>query len=52
MKVIGLLLQSLQHISIKPDHDAGYGKGGASCTLVTRMEVAVQSKGEHFKGIC
>lgn len=52
MKVIGLLLQSLQHISIKPDHDAGDGRGGASCTLVTGMEAAVQSKDEHFRGVC
>lgn len=28
VKVIGLLLQSLQHISIKPDHDAEDGGGG------------------------
>lgn len=52
VKVIGLLLQPLQHISIKPDHDAGDGRGGASCTLVTGMEAAVQSKGEHLRGVC
>lgn len=28
VKVIGLLLQSLQHISVKPDHDAGDGREG------------------------
>lgn len=28
VKVIGLLLQSLQHISVKPHHDAGDGRGG------------------------
>lgn len=28
MRVIGLLLQSLQHISLRPDHDAGMAEGG------------------------
>lgn len=37
MEVIGLLLQSLQRISIKLDHDAGGGGGRASCFGV-RME--------------
>lgn len=28
VKVIGLLLQSLQHISVKPHHDAADGRRG------------------------
>lgn len=28
LRVIGLLLQSLQHISARPDHDAGMAEGG------------------------
>lgn len=53
VKVIGLLLQSLQHISVKPHHDAGNdGGGGASCILVTGMEGAVQGKGEHLRDVC
>lgn len=55
VEVIGLLLQSLQHISIKLHHDAGDGGGGgggASCTLVTGMEGAVRGKGKHLSGVC
>lgn len=50
-KAIGLLLQSLQHISVKSHHDAEDGGGGASCTLVTGIRGAVRGNGKHLRGV-